>query len=141
MFVPSALTAALSAHAAVFRLTAPDAQLFRTPRGDLYQRNNAGEVWCGIREREGLSGGVTLHTLRHTFASNLIASGCDVVTVQRALGHAQPSITLNTDAHLWPGAEDKTRTATADLRASIAVLADCPPTLSEKPQVSRDSYR
>lgn len=30
--------------------------------------------------------GVTLHDLRHFFASGLTAGGCDVVTVQRALG-------------------------------------------------------
>ena len=33
--------------------------------------------------------GFTLHDLRHFYASGLIAAGCDVVTVQRALGHAQ----------------------------------------------------
>ncbi|WP_353666251.1 tyrosine-type recombinase/integrase [Microbacterium sp. che218] len=115
--------------------------MFRTLRGDLYQRNNAGEAWRGIRARAGLPFGVTLHTLRHTFASNLIASGCDVVTVQRALGHAQPSITLNTYAHLWPSAEDKTRAATADLMASIAALADSPRTVGRKSQVSGGAYR
>ncbi|WP_307214120.1 tyrosine-type recombinase/integrase [Microbacterium testaceum] len=115
--------------------------MFRTLRGDLYQRNNAGEAWRGIRARAGLPFGVTLHTLRHTFASNLIASGCDVVTVQRALGHAQPSITLNTYAHLWPSAEDKTRAATADLMASIAALADSPRTVELKSQVSGGAYR
>jgi len=136
IYVPGDLTAALSAHVAASRLAAPDAQLFRTPHGDLYQRNNAGEEWRGIRARAGLPAGVTLHTLRHTFASNLIASGCDVVTVQRALGHAQPSITLNTYAHLWPSAEDRTRAATADLMASIRALADSPRTETKKPQVS-----
>ena len=79
---------------------------------------------------------VTLHTLRHTFASNLIASGCDVVTVQRALGHAQPSITLNTYSHLWPSAEDKTRAATAGFMGSVTGSADSVRTEREKPQVS-----
>ncbi|MET3901708.1 tyrosine-type recombinase/integrase [Paenarthrobacter sp. 4246] len=70
---------------------------------------------------EGI-GTFTLHDLRHFYASGLIADGCDVVTVQRALGHAQPSITLNTYSHLWPTAEDKTRTAGSRLIA--AVLGD-----------------
>lgn len=83
----------------------------------LWNRNSAAGEWRRIREEVGLPDGVTLHTLRHTFASNLIASGCDVVTVQRALGHSTPSITLNVYSHLWPSAEDKTRTATADFRA------------------------
>jgi integrase len=55
-------------------------------------------------------------------ASGLIAAGCDVVTVQRALGHVAPSITLNTYSHLWPTAEDRTRVAAADIARSA--LAD-----------------
>lgn len=45
----------------------------------------------------------------------LIAAGCDVVTVQRALGHASTTTTLNTYSHLWPTAEDRTRVASSDL--------------------------
>lgn len=64
--------------------------------------------------RRGL-GGHKLHELRHFYASGLIAAGCDVVTVQRALGHATPTTTLNTYAHLWPKAEDRTRAAASGL--------------------------
>ncbi len=49
--------------------------------------------------------GVRLHDLRHFYTSGLIASGCDVVAVQRALGHAKSTTTLTTYAHLWPSAE------------------------------------
>jgi integrase len=66
--------------------------------------------------------GFTLHDLRHFYASGLIAAGCDVVTVQRALGHATPSTTLNTYSHLWPTAEDRTRRAAASLMATVSVL-------------------
>jgi len=59
--------------------------------------------------------GFTLHDLRHFYASGLIAAGCDVVTVQHALGHATPTITLDTYSHLWPKAEDRTRAAAASL--------------------------
>ncbi len=54
-----------------------------------------------------------LHGLRHFYASGLIAAGCDVVTVQRALGHRSPSTTL--DTYLWPSAEDRTRAGAASL--------------------------
>jgi len=57
--------------------------------------------------------GVTFHDLRHFYASGLISEGCDVVTVQHALGHASASITLDTYSHLWPNAEDRTRSAAA----------------------------
>ncbi len=135
VFVPGELTASLASHVASSRLTEPDDPLFLTPLGRLYQRNNAGEEWRRIRQAAGLPDDVTLHTLRHTFASNLIASGCDVVTVQRALGHAQPSITLNVYSHLWPSAEDRTRSATAAFMASVADSADSLRTGAGKPQV------
>jgi integrase len=41
----------------------------------------------------------------------LIYAGCDVVTVQKALGHSSPNVTLSTYAHLWPNADDRTRQA------------------------------
>ena len=50
--------------------------------------------------------------------------GCDVVTVQHALGHSSASITLNVYSHLWPKAEDRTRAAAANLMAATAVPAD-----------------
>lgn len=62
--------------------------------------------------------GIRLHDLRHFYASGLIASGCDVVTVQRALGHARATTTLNTYSHLWPTAENRTRTAAGALVAA-----------------------
>ena len=69
---------------------------------------------------------MTLHDLRHFYASGLIAAGCDVVTVQRALGHAKATTTLNTYAYLWPTAEDRTRRAAGDLLAEVLpILADC----------------
>ena len=44
---------------------------------------------------------VTLHGWRHTHASALIASGMDVLTISRRLGHASPSITLDVYSHLF----------------------------------------
>jgi integrase len=45
--------------------------------------------------------GVTLHSLRHTHASQLIAEGLDVLTISRRLGHASPTITLSVYGHLF----------------------------------------
>jgi integrase len=59
--------------------------------------------------------GVTLHDLRHYYGLGLIAAGCDMVTVQRAMGNAKASTTLNTYMHLWPTAEDRTRNAAATM--------------------------
>lgn len=119
VYVPAELTASLSAHVASNAITRLDELLFTTPLGRMWNRNSAGGEWRRIRDAVGLPDHITLHALRHTFASNLIAAGCDVVTVQRALGHSTPSITLNVYSHLWPTAEDKTRAATAEFMAQI----------------------
>ena len=43
--------------------------------------------------------------LRHTCASLLLSEGVDVVEVAALLGHAQPTVTMNTYAHAIPGRE------------------------------------
>ena len=45
---------------------------------------------------------VTLHSLRHTNASLMIAEGVDVCTVSKRLGHANTSTTLNIYTHAIP---------------------------------------
>lgn len=74
--------------------------------------------WRATRTAAGLPR-VRLHDLRHFYASGLIAAGCDVVTVQRALGHSNATTTLNTYSHLWPTAEDRTRHAAGDLMGQV----------------------
>jgi hypothetical protein len=64
-----------------------------------------------------------LHDLRHFYASGLIVAGCDLVAVQRALGHQSAVVTLSTYGHLWPIAEDRTRAAAASLMASATHAA------------------
>ena len=51
--------------------------------------------------------GLTMHCLRHTHASQLIASGMDVLTISRRLGHGSPAITLTVYGHLMKGADAK----------------------------------
>jgi integrase len=83
--------------------------------GELLHRNSAGNLWRRTRELVTGMDEFTLHDLRHFYASGLIADGCDVVTVQHALGHSSPTITLGTYSHLWPKAEERTRAAAAKL--------------------------
>lgn len=64
---------------------------------------------------------VTPHDLRHTAASLAISSGANVKAVQRMLGHASASMTLDTYAHLFD--DDLDHVAAALDRARCAATA------------------
>lgn len=116
--VPEALTNLLSWHIREVGVHGSDRWLFASG-SDRLNRNSAGNLWRATRKAADLPEQYTLHDLRHFYASALIAAGCDVVTVQRALGHQSAQITLGVCAHLWPTAEDRTRAAVADLMDEV----------------------
>lgn len=100
-----------------------DRWLYPGHDGHPWHQNTVGYRWRKVRK--ATSSTYHLHDLRHFYASGLIAAGCDVVTVQRSLGHGTPTVTLNTYSHLWPKAEDRTRRASeAMFDESVESAAD-----------------
>jgi integrase len=65
----------------------------------------------------GLPATLRFYDLRHTAASLLIREGASVKAVQRQLGHATASITLDTYGHLFPDELDALVERLEDLRA------------------------
>ena len=61
--------------------------------------DNSWFYWA--RRRAGIEGSMTVHDLRHTAASLMVASGANVKAVQRQLGHATASMTLDVYADLF----------------------------------------
>ena len=61
----------------------------------------------------------TLHGLRHTHVSQLIAGGVDILTISRRLGHASASITLDVYGHLLSGTDAKAAEITEAAFAGI----------------------
>jgi integrase len=49
----------------------------------------------------------TLHGLRHTHVSQLIAAGLDILTISRRIGHASPAITLNVYSHMFSNTDTR----------------------------------
>jgi integrase len=77
----------------------PDGLVFATWDGNPRQPSGLTKEFSQAMEDIGLPH-VTLHTLRHTHASQLITSGMDILTVSRRLGHSSPAITLTVYGHL-----------------------------------------
>jgi integrase len=68
--------------------------------GEPIRHGNFNWWWRRARNAAGLARSIRFHDLRHAYASALISAGCSVKAVQRALGHASASITLDTYGHL-----------------------------------------
>lgn len=129
--IPVELADMLTAHVRQLGTLGDEGYLFTPDGQNLYHRNSAGHLWRDAATRADVAG-FTLHSCRHFFASSLIASGCDVVTVQKALGHSTPTITLNTYSHLWPNAHERTRSATAAVMSDVLNTADNLRTIADK---------
>ena len=50
---------------------------------------------------------VTIHSMRHAFATLALEAGEDLLTVSRALGHASVSTTGNVHGHVTPASQDR----------------------------------
>lgn len=94
---------------------APHETVFATLRGEPFTSASLGAQFRKAARAAGVD--VTFHGLRHFYASSLIENGASVVVVQRAMGHASATMTLNIYSHLFPGAGD-------ELRSYLPVVRD-----------------
>ena len=70
-----------------------EAKLFVNFRGEPLTRQGLYKIVRRHATTAGLAERMSPHTLRHTFASHLLAGGCDLRSVQEMLGHADVATT------------------------------------------------
>lgn len=90
--------------------TRPAKLLFTNTANRPIYRASWSHVWGPAARSQALPPKTGFHALRHYVATLLIFNGANVKTVQMALGHSSPTITLNTYVGLWPDQLDRTRT-------------------------------
>lgn len=83
-----------------------DGRVFTTDIGAPLFPDSLSQWFSKFVVRTGLPR-VTVHSLRHTYASLMIADGTPLVVVSHQLGHAQTSTTANIYAHVIKSAEAK----------------------------------
>lgn len=92
--------------------------------------NTTSSWFYWARKRAGIGGAMTVHDLRHTAASLMVASGANVKAVQRQLGHATASMTLDVYADLFDDDLDAVgESMNAMLLQSVPKM--CPKTVSD----------
>ena len=83
------------------RYSADNAQVFTARHGKPLQHRNA--TRCGFElaaERAGIDG-VTFHSMRHAFASRMIARGISSTVLAALMGHESSTITERRYVHLF----------------------------------------
>ncbi|MCO5316493.1 MAG: site-specific tyrosine recombinase XerD [Solirubrobacterales bacterium] len=71
----------------------PEKALFLNFRGRNLSRQGLYKIVQGHARAAGLEDRMSPHTLRHSFATHLLAGGCDLRAVQEMLGHADVATT------------------------------------------------
>jgi integrase len=75
--------------------------IFARPDGYYYSPDKLGTRIRAAMQATGLPG-VSLHSLRHSHASQLLSEGVPITAVSQRLGHRSPNVTLGIYSHCLP---------------------------------------
>lgn len=119
--LPAKIAEELAEHLARFSDPAdPNALVFPKDDQTILTTNGWRLTFMRATKRAGISRGLTPNDLRHTAVSWAISLGANVYDVQKMVGHAKPSITLDVYGELWDeGHERLAERMDTALRAEI----------------------
>ncbi|WP_234028031.1 tyrosine-type recombinase/integrase [Pseudonocardia dioxanivorans] len=132
--LPDVVSTALAEH---LRKYAPavDGLIFHTSSGRPYPHAFYGtKVFGRAVTKSKLPVGTTSHSLRHYYASVLLAAGESVVAVAERLGHEDAKLVLTTYGHLLPDSEERTRRAVDDAWNAVSEATAEPSTAQGPPR-------
>lgn len=72
----------------------PNEYLFEGQKGGKYSSESASQLFKRAAKKANIGKHVTLHTLRHSFATHLLEQGIGIAHIQKLLGHSNISTTL-----------------------------------------------
>lgn len=77
-----------------YKLYRPKLYLFEGLNGGKYTQGSARMILKKAQQKSGIHKHITLHTLRHSYATHLLESGTDIRYIQELLGHNSPKTTM-----------------------------------------------
>ena len=102
LLLPSVIAKMLADHIEAYSDPGdPDALVFPTDAGTMIAPDNFRRRTFATAAKKAKIEGISPNTCRHTAASFAISTGANVYDVQRMLGHARPSITMDVYGSLW----------------------------------------
>lgn len=104
---------------------APGEQAITSPNGGFLRSNNwrRHTRWSRALQKTDLAP-LTIHDLRHTYASLARASGADLRYVQKTMGHSTPTVTANIYSDLYADELDHVAANLDRLHGSVANKAN-----------------
>ena len=81
--------------------------IIANPDGSLLRPDSISAAVSALFRKLKLPKGTSLHTLRHTHGSHLLAAGMELPAVSARLGHSNPYITATVYSHVLSGRDDE----------------------------------